>query len=467
MGASEPAISPTIVIPTTMRRETVAPVAEAAVEAVSGFERGEVIVVANGPEAGRRPLDYRSPRLRIVECPVQRMSTARNAGLARARNDVVLLTDDDCVVSPEWAERLTRRLHAGEVSVATPLRVPREGLLTTFLDYQRIFHPRPIDAATVDYPLAASMGIRRDLVGFGFDEDLDSGDEPEFGMRLHDAGIATSYEPGTPPPLHLVLERLESVTERFHRYGVSNARLLLQKGRGGFSIPSPTDLYSSLCGNRITTPRRFAELPDRELRQGFAALELVLLGSFLVGYLDEAGRALGREIIRLDRERLEGGWIELERRLAEEFSWDGDWNRLPVDFEAWLTPGEAAPPALAPAVADVLRQGAPLVHEPGAEPRLDGGERGDRRARELRARVEEVWRELTEGRLPADEEAIASRLREAGVTYRDGLHAMETIALGPVEANSASPSSGDPERPPRMTARATWPSLRWCGLVAA
>lgn len=34
------------------------------------------------------------------------MSAARNAGLARARNDIVLLTDDDCLISPEWAERL-------------------------------------------------------------------------------------------------------------------------------------------------------------------------------------------------------------------------------------------------------------------------------------------------------------------------------------------------------------------------
>ena len=57
-------MSATIVIPSTMRRDTVRPVVEAAVASVAGMEGGEVILVANGPAEGRRSLDFRSPRLR-------------------------------------------------------------------------------------------------------------------------------------------------------------------------------------------------------------------------------------------------------------------------------------------------------------------------------------------------------------------------------------------------------------------
>jgi hypothetical protein len=159
--------------------------------------------------------------------------------------------------------------------------------------------------------------------------------------RLRDAGITTVYDTEAPPPLHLVPERLESVTERFYRYRVSNARVLIRKDRPEFSIPSATALYSSLCGNRVTTPRRFEEVADPQLRQAFATLELALLGSFLAGYLDEAGRGLGREIIRLDRRSWDAGWHEIERRLEDDFAWDGDWGRLPVDFARWLAPRRA------------------------------------------------------------------------------------------------------------------------------
>ncbi len=433
-------MSATIVIPSTMRRDTVRPVVEAAVASVAGMEGGEVILVANGPAEGRRSLDFRSPRLRVVECPIPRMSAARNAGRSQAGNDVVLFTDDDCFISAAWAERVTRRLREGEVSVATHLETRRDGPVTSFLDYQRIFHPRPLDGSTVEYPLASCMGFRRDLIGFAFDEDLDSGDELQFGARLRDAGISTAYDAEATPPIHVVPERLDSVTERFHRYGVSNARVLLWKDRREFSIPSATSLYSSLCGNLITTPRRFEEVGDPSLRQALATLELALLGSFLVGYLDEAGRALGKEFIRVDQESLDGGWSEIERQLAEDFAWNGDWRRLPLDFDGWLTPRATRPPALALDVADVLQHGAPLIRDPGPDPDLDkGGEISARRAEEVHAGVNEIWVEMREGRVPPEEEAIARRLREAGIPFRDGLQTMETIALGPVQPATASP----------------------------
>jgi Glycosyl transferase family 2 len=428
-------MSVSIVIPTTMRRETLEPAVQAADAAVAGMPGAEVVVVANGPRERRRALELRSPRLSVIECPVPRTASARNVGLREARNDAILFTDDDCIVSREWAERLTQRLLEGEVCVTTPLKMRRDGPVTTFLDYQRIFHPRPIDASTVQFAIGACIAVRRDLIGFGFDEDLEAGDDAQFGARLRDQGISTAYEAKGPPPLHLVPDRIQSVTGRFFQYGTSNANNLLRKDRPQYSVPYAIPLYASLCAVQSPTPRRFEEITDPNLRQTFAALEQMLVAALLAGYLNQAGRELGREIIRLDREGLDAGWLEIERRLHEDFAWTGDWHRLPLDYRRWLTPRQTSAPVLAADVADNVRRNAPLMQEPGPDPDLDrGGGEITRKSEKVWVLVNEAWSDVREGRLPAEEEAIAGRLRGAGVDFRDGMQTMEAIALGPVQS---------------------------------
>ncbi len=58
-------------------------------------------------------------RLRYIRSDTRGVSTARNIGLAEARAEVVLFTDDDCEVPPDWVEQMARifRQHA-RVAVA-------------------------------------------------------------------------------------------------------------------------------------------------------------------------------------------------------------------------------------------------------------------------------------------------------------------------------------------------------------
>ena len=176
-----------------------------------------------------------------------------------------------------------------------------------------------------------------------------------------------------PPPIHLLPERLKSITARFVRYGTSNAVLFLRKDRPAFSIPYATSLYSSLCRNEVTTPRRFEEITDPDLRELFATYELMLLGSFLVGYLGEAGEILGREIIRADHEALATGWLEIERRLEKAFARDRDLAAAPDRLRALVhtTRGKAA------------GAGRRCLRESRAERRPDRGASARSRARRM------------------------------------------------------------------------------------
>lgn len=45
---------------------------------------------------------YPSLRARVVPCHGRGVSRGRNTGLRAARNEVVLVTDDDCTVAPDW-----------------------------------------------------------------------------------------------------------------------------------------------------------------------------------------------------------------------------------------------------------------------------------------------------------------------------------------------------------------------------
>jgi glycosyltransferase involved in cell wall biosynthesis len=427
-------VSASIVIPTTMRRETVAPVVEAALRSVAALPGAEIIVVANGPSDGRRPLEIRSPSLRVLECQVPRTAAARNLGLREAANEAIIFTDDDCLISAEWVERVARRLHGGEASVATPLKMRRDGPVTSFLDYQRIFDPRPIDTDTVHFAIGASIAIRRDLIPGGFDEDLTAGDDVLFGASLLDAGIRTAYEADAPPPLHVVPERLESVTERFFRYGRSNAQVLFQKDRTQSSIPYAPRTYASLCRNQLTTPRRFEEIADQRVRDAFATLDLAVVACVLAGYLEAAGEALDRPLIRLDRQQFEDGWLEVERRLDQDFAWDGDWERIPVDYGRWLSPQPTSAPRLSAAIADHLNRTAPLAEQAESDPDLDrGGEEVQRRADQIWTAVNELWSEIRAGRMTASGDAVAARMRENGIAFREGMQTMEAIALGAIQ----------------------------------
>ncbi len=425
-------MSASVVIPTTMRRATATEAVASALAAAGRLDGGEVIVVVNGPREGRRQLELRSSLLRVLESPEGRVASARNVGLREAANDVVLFTDDDCLMPAAWPERLARRLRTDAAAVATPVEVRREGPVTTFLDYQRIFDPQPADASTVEFPIGASLGFRRDLVDVSFDERMTFGDDVEFGCSLRDRGIPTLYDAEAGPLVHLLPESLETITERFIRYGRTSATLFLRGGRVAWSIPRAAPLYASLCENRVLAPRRFEELANREVRTLFATYDLIQLGSFLVGYLSRATEILGREIIDVDWDALERGWEEIEAALPALP--DRDWRSLRVDFGRLATTRQGRRPPLAAEVGRHLFRTAGLVADLAVDHELDvAADEIAQRGERIQRRSNAIWTELRRGALQPEADALARRLRDVGVTFREGMQMIEVSTQGPIE----------------------------------
>ena len=137
------------------------------------------------------------------------VSRARNLGMRRARNDVVVLLDDDILVEHDWLRRLLEGLRAGDartVATGRVLPAPPEGdaaavpaaALFTFPEpaVYRGRQPREVvPGANVALHRQFALGIG------GFDERLGPGtrfaaaDDNDMALRLLDAGAEVRHLP--------------------------------------------------------------------------------------------------------------------------------------------------------------------------------------------------------------------------------------------------------------------------------
>ncbi len=193
----------------------------------SDHDRFDVVVGENRPgaDATRALLDERfpgDPRLSYVEEPRPGLSSARNAGLARARGEAVAFVDDDVVVDPGWLGSGARALLAADdVACATGLilplglEAPSQVLLEQFAAFgkgfgRRVFRLEAERAVNPLFPytsghigsganLFARTRELRDVDGFdpalGTGTQARGGEELDLFIRLLQRGWAIVYEP--------------------------------------------------------------------------------------------------------------------------------------------------------------------------------------------------------------------------------------------------------------------------------
>ena len=162
----------------------------------------EIVVADNGStddlagvtDAWRHDL----PALRVVDASHRKgVSAARNAGIAAAHTDRILLCDADDEVSPGWVDAMSRGLDTATL-VSGPVETARlSGSSAAWV---------PIEARTKDlfevwgvrYGIGCNVGLRREVWEEvnGFDETFPAGaEEIDFAWRAADLGHHFVYVP--------------------------------------------------------------------------------------------------------------------------------------------------------------------------------------------------------------------------------------------------------------------------------
>ncbi len=332
----------------------------------------EVIVVENRPGARdtRTMIEERfgdDSRVRYVEERQRGLSSARNAGLAAAGNELVAFLDDDVVVDRTWMRRAAAAFErSDEIACVTGLILPLELesesqlLLERFMTLGKGFTPRifQLPGSWEEYPAlpytpgvvgsGANTVVRADVAWqlAGFDPSLGTGTPASGGedldlyIRLLRAGHAIAYEPSAivwhPHP-----SEPAQLRRQVYRYGVGLGATLTKQLVAG---PDRRQLVRAV-------PAGIAYARDPESRKNAGTSEgyprrlrwLERLG-MLVGplaYMVSALRSPGRHRPRPRRGRTADGRVLHLNRLTL----DGGGAVEVVE----VTPARVPPPRRTPA----------------------------------------------------------------------------------------------------------------------
>lgn len=256
----------------------------------------EVIVVDNNStdetrDVVRRAADGFPAPLRYVFEPQQGRSPALNAGIRQARGRIIVTTDDDVRVEPDWLDRAARGLDAhecdyvggrvlpiwgGERPVWLPDRPGKQWAVIALLDYGA----RPLEFGR-RVPLGVNMAFRRDAFDRAGLFDVNTGrragtllgqEVREWCIRARAAGVRGFYLPEMVVRHIIPAARLNKRYFRrwFYWRGISRARLY---ERFGLDMESPEDtrLDYTRVPHVFGVPRYLFRRCLRELRRFAAA----------------------------------------------------------------------------------------------------------------------------------------------------------------------------------------------------
>ncbi|MBI5493962.1 MAG: glycosyltransferase [Deltaproteobacteria bacterium] len=202
-------------------------------------EQFEVVVVDDGSTPPVRPalqalaLPY---ALRVLEQANAGAAAARHAGVLAARGEVVVVTDDDMVVPPDFLEE---HLRAHENGYSLVLGAIVEDPRTTAR--QPVFHrmhaeqlARERERAHARWVPARGSAVCTGNVSFrrsdylrvgGFDRTLARSEDRELGIRLEKAGARVAFARDARTINHNDVDRREVWIQRNFLYGIYDRRI--------------------------------------------------------------------------------------------------------------------------------------------------------------------------------------------------------------------------------------------------
>jgi glycosyltransferase involved in cell wall biosynthesis len=156
----------------------------------------EVVVVDGGSSDGTAETLRSAGWVTLIEEPGANIPTGRSIAIAAATHDVIAVADADCVLAPDWLERLEGLLQAG-ADVAMGFYRPIEQNL--FETYSASVHvPEPDEVAEATFmPSSRSVAFRRSAyeAAGGYPEWLDIGEDMYLDLRWRELGLDMRLDP--------------------------------------------------------------------------------------------------------------------------------------------------------------------------------------------------------------------------------------------------------------------------------
>lgn len=160
----------------------------------------EFVVVDNGSTDGtaellrRRVAGDDTGRLRVLRIEDNRgPARARNVGWRSARGRVVAFTDDDCVVAPDWLDRLARPLLDGRADVVQGRTEPRQDQAHRNVEWSRTQHIPALTGLYETCNIAYRRSVLETLGGFIEDFPIAAGEDTDLGLRARACGARIAF----------------------------------------------------------------------------------------------------------------------------------------------------------------------------------------------------------------------------------------------------------------------------------
>ena len=162
----------------------------------------EIIVVDDGPFDEVVALAKKYPVNLIRSDKNRGAAYARNAGARESSGSILLYTDDDCVPMEKWAELLSNDLISSNskdkdvVSVCGRV-ISDNGYIEMAHSYSGYGYVQKGERKYMEYINSANFAVFKEAylkVG-GFSEDLTVSEDPEFALKLCEAGYKIIFEP--------------------------------------------------------------------------------------------------------------------------------------------------------------------------------------------------------------------------------------------------------------------------------